>query len=181
MKIGMRQLVGMGLLASFAALGGCAAPAESEQGEGLASLIDDEAGGVKAAGETVSLNCSPGLPGLPTFPCLPDLRFGQLASYVVEPGGQLAPGTYIGFKIVNDSDKAAGPFAVKVVDYTGKVTNTASFAGLPAHGSTTYTVVAPYACGWTRKAIVDSTGLVTEAAEYNNEQTFAKYCPRSGT
>lgn len=179
MKIGMRQLVGMGLFASFAALGGCAAPAESEQGEGLASLVNDDADGVKATGETVSLNCGGiALPGFPSLPCLPDLRFGQLASYVVEPGGQLAPGTYIGFKIVNDSDKASGPFAVKVVDHTGKVTNTASFAGLPAHGSTIYTVVAPYACGWTRKAIVDSTSLVTEAAEYNNEQTFAKYCPR---
>lgn len=169
-----------GLVGIMMALTGCAEGVETD--DDVASSLSESAqeGASEAAiqGDTVSLNCGGSLPGLPKPPCLPELTHTQLAVQLVEPGTNIAPGHYIQYGFKNDSSAPAGPFSVKVTDHLGATVKTFAFAGLAAHMSTSIIVHAPYACGWSRTVLLDSSNSVAEATESNNTRTYSKYCPR---
>lgn len=179
MKIGLHGLGAALLLVTGVVVSGCAADAAPEANDGVeASMLDGIATESSTKGTTYTLNCATTLPGLPQPPCYPELTFTQMATQIVAPGGNLAPGYYIQFGFKNESKKAAGPFDVKVSDGAGATLQTIPFAGLAAGASTYVIVYAPYECGWRRTVTLDSGNTVAEAIEWNNSSTYSNLCSR---
>ncbi len=175
MKIGMNGLGCAAVLAMVGILTGCAAEPGHDEVE--SSLLDGVETESTMKGDYVTLNCGKSLPGFPAPACLPELRFTTLLTQV-EQGGILAPGNYLHFGFMNDSQKAAGPFSVQVKDAGGNVLKTQSFAGLAAGASTEIIAYAPLACGWTRTVVLDAANQVVEDAEWNNTKTVSQLCTR---
>jgi hypothetical protein len=179
MKLSLVRAAALTLTTGMAmALGGCAADAQLEDGAAPAVATDDTG----AQDYTISLNCRPPLfPGAPANPCKPDLVFGdQMYVIVYAPNNpqNIAPGRYVHFGFTNDSDKPTGPFKVKIKDGYGNVVRTFSYPGLAPHEGAVAIEPAPYACGWSRTAVLDADNEVDEYSESNNSKTYSYACPR---
>lgn len=172
--------LGLGMAMATATVVGCAAPSAEDDAQGAAPAPAVADGDVTPNDTTVSLNCGVMYPGGPQLPCKPDLRFTQTLVQVWEPNNpqNMAPGYYIHFGFMNDSDKATGPFRVKIKDQYGTILKTQHFADLAAHASTSMLAHGPYTCGWSRTAVLDADFGVDEYSESNNTSTYSYMCPK---
>lgn len=179
MKITSSQVSVVALkLGLVLAMVGCAASPASAESEANTDAMPEVETNMTAPADTISLNCGQTLPGFPPLPCKPELKLTNTITEIWAPGNpqNLAPGHYIHFNFVNDSEKAAGAFRVHVKDGAGNVVSTLDVPGLLPHQGASIVNVAPYACGWSRTAVLDVNGAVDEADETNNTASYQKRC-----